>query len=107
MQSVHLLSNDIDEAAIYKRKALIYDDKSSTIFTINDNNDNKKNNKEINFSEILFWEAKVEANSSIAAGFNHKLSPSQLISIFMFSADRAFYQAMTYYLCGKSNDDIS
>ena len=106
MQSVHLLSNDIDEAAIYKRKALIYDDKSSTILTINDNNDNKKNNKEINFSEILFWEAKVEANSSIAAGFNHKLSPSQLISIFMFSADRAFYQAMTYYLCGKSKDDI-
>ena len=111
MQSVNLLSNIIDETSNQKRKALIYEDKSPSIINNENNNEKKKqnndnnNNKEFHISESLLWEAKIEAISSIAAGFNHELSPSQLISIFMFSADRLFYQAMTYFfLCEKFAD---
>jgi hypothetical protein len=105
MQSVNLLSNGTDFSIVQKRKALIYDDKSPSIFSNEINEKKNQNSKELLISETLLFEAKVESISSIASGLNQELSPSQLISIFMFSADRNFYQAITYYLCGKYSDN--
>lgn len=113
MESILFMNPKNSESEGNHLKELVYENKSSNVALIYE--EQKKQEKKcknttayqelMKISEGSLWNAKVEAVSAIASGCNNGLAPAQLVSLFLFTADRNIYKLITFFLCGQFTEE--
>ncbi|OHT10611.1 hypothetical protein TRFO_20016 [Tritrichomonas foetus] len=121
LELISLMKTDNNEEKVNSLKQLVYENKTNDLTVLYEQNNKKSSNKNQNQNDTnqenielqnkihsltkeSLWQAKIEAVSEIASGCNQDLTPSQLISIYLYTFDPNVFEIFTYFLTGKVVD---
>ena len=115
LDMISLMTPDLDkENQVNSIKQLAYEEKSQNLTVLFENKPPKNKSKSekasqfqeklMNMSKSSLWQAKIQAVEEIASGCNEELTPSQLISLFLYTCDRNIFEVFTYFICGRCNE---